>query len=350
MTGYKTQHSILNNSLDVNSSTVNEIGEMGSVAKIQRAMKPVSSRLSAYLVALRPWSFAASLVPVALGSCLAFKVLGTFNIWAFLTTCVTALSVHAAGNLVNTYYDFTKGVDSKDSDDVTLVGHVLTVNDIVTLGGIFYTVGCLGFLLLIHLSPSKMEHLALIYFGGLSSSFLYTGGLALKYIALGDITVFFTFGPLTVLFAYLAQGGSLSALPLLYAIPLALNTACILHANNTRDMESDKAAGIVTLAIILGPTGSYLLFVFLLFIPYIMLIPVVVNYSKWFILPLLSIFPTFNHERAFRQKLYVKLPNKLAKLNLQLGMFFVLALYLTATSKLPLFMLISGNGTESPKR
>lgn len=66
------------------------------------------SKLSPYLIALRPWSFTVSLGPVALGSCLAYKSLGVFNAWIFGVTCICALSVHAAGNLVNTYVDFTK--------------------------------------------------------------------------------------------------------------------------------------------------------------------------------------------------------------------------------------------------
>ena len=68
----------------------------------------IVSKLSPYLVALRPWSFPASLGPVALGTCLAFKSLSMFNVWIYIATNVCALSVHAAGNLVNTYVDFTR--------------------------------------------------------------------------------------------------------------------------------------------------------------------------------------------------------------------------------------------------
>jgi len=68
----------------------------------------VVSKLSPYLIALRPWSFTVSLGPVALGTCLAFKSLSVFNFWIYIATNICALSVHAAGNLVNTYIDFTR--------------------------------------------------------------------------------------------------------------------------------------------------------------------------------------------------------------------------------------------------
>ena len=91
---------------------------------------------------------------------------------------------------------------------------------------------------------------------------MYTGGIGFKYMALGDLIIIITFGPVTVLFAYISQIGSVSSdqsfliqvilKPLLYAIPLALNTEAILHSNNARDHDEDKKSGIITLAIYLG--------------------------------------------------------------------------------------------------
>lgn len=299
------------------------------------------SRLSAYVVALRPWSFSASLTPVALGSCLAYKATGQFNIWIFVVTCLTALSVHAAGNLVNTYFDYVRGVDSKKSDDRTLVDDILSPNDVSTLGAVFYLIGCVGFLGLVLMSPAKMEHLALIYFGGLSSSFLYTGGLGLKYLALGDIVIFLTFGPVTVLFAYLSQSGSLALIPLAYAIPLALNTEAILHSNNTRDMKTDSDAGIVTLAIMIGQTGSYILFVFLLFSPYIMFAVLAVNFTPLFILPVATIFTAFGFERTFRQGVLDNMPTNIALLNLQMGLLYVAACCFAQSDQMPGLALLN---------
>ena len=89
---------------------------------------------------------------------------------------VAVLAVHGAGNLVNTYYDFSKGIDHKKSDDRTLVDRILEPQDVVRFGVFLYTLGCVCAACLYYLSPLKLEHLALIYFGGLSGSFLYTGG------------------------------------------------------------------------------------------------------------------------------------------------------------------------------
>ena len=291
-----------------------------------------ASKMTPYLVALRPWSFTASLCPVGLGSCLAYKAHGTFNIWIFITTCICALSVHAAGNLVNTYFDYVKGVDNKKSEDRILVDHILRPNDVVTMGAFSYFIGCIGCMILSYISPSPMEHIALVYFGGLSGSFLYTGGLGLKYIALGDIAIFLTFGPITVLFAYISQGGKLSISPLLYAIPLALNAEAILHANNTRDIEVDKETGIITLAIMLGKGGSYVLFVLLLFSPYLSFVYLAVNVSSWFFLPLVTVFSAFSVERQFRHGNLERMPHTIAKLNLIIALCYICACLFTDAS------------------
>lgn len=144
--------------------------------RMSRVASDVRQKCAAYVLALRPWSFSASLTPVALGSALAYKLDGSVDLVVLMVCAVTVLVVHGAGNLVNTYYDFSKGIDHKKSDDRTLVDEILAPQDVVMFGALLYSLGCLCVTLLYFLSTLRLEHLALIYFGGLSSSFLYTGG------------------------------------------------------------------------------------------------------------------------------------------------------------------------------
>jgi len=59
--------------------------------------------LENYLLAVRPWSFSASMMPVLLGSALAYSSLHTMSFLVLFLTCISALCVHAAANLFNTY-------------------------------------------------------------------------------------------------------------------------------------------------------------------------------------------------------------------------------------------------------
>jgi 1,4-dihydroxy-2-naphthoate octaprenyltransferase len=316
-------------------------GEVNNVQKDNSTVndKPKLMKLSSYVLALRPWSLSASLMPTLLGSAIAYKCSGNISDFSWLIllfTLFTVVSVHGAGNVVNTYFDYIKGIDGRKSDDRTLVDHILSKDEVVTLGAMLYAAGCLGFTFLAGISPAKLEHLALVYFGGLSSSFLYTGGIGLKYIALGDVLILIIFGPISVLFAYMSQTGHVQWTTIYYAIPLALNTEAILHSNNTRDMESDRHVGIVTLAILIGHTASHVLYAFLLFTPYILFVVLGVRHTAWFLLPLITLPEAFRIEKQFRRPDTIQnVPKQTAKLNLFHGFLYVLACSLADTEHLP---------------
>ncbi|CAD7080055.1 unnamed protein product [Hermetia illucens] len=296
----------------------------------KREQEPAAlMKLKTYLLALRPWSLSGSLMPTLLGTAIAHRSGSTydFNILIFLLTIFCVVTVHCAGNVVNTYFDFVKGIDNRKSDDRTLVDHILSKDEVVSLGALLYLAGCVGFVFLAILSPAKMEHLALVYFGGLSSSFLYTGGIGFKYIALGDVLILIIFGPLSVLFAFMGQTGHVDWSTIYYAIPLAMNTEAILHSNNTRDAENDKKAGIVTVAILIGRTASHVLYALLLFTPYSVFVVLAVKYSVWFLLPLVTLPQAFQIEKQFRNETTMQgVPRQTARLNFFFGILYVVAL------------------------
>ncbi|NJL94797.1 MAG: ABC transporter permease subunit, partial [Anaerolineae bacterium] len=64
-----------------------------------------------YWRALRPWSFAATYVPVLVGSAVAAHQVERFDFVHFLLALMGALTFHAGTNLTNDYYDYIKGTD-----------------------------------------------------------------------------------------------------------------------------------------------------------------------------------------------------------------------------------------------
>lgn len=101
---------------------------------LQRKEHPsaVFMKIKTYLLAVRPWSLSASLVPTLLGSALAYRGTYDFNLFTFILTIFTVITVHGAGNVVNTYYDYVKGIDNRKSDDRTLVDHILSKDEVST--------------------------------------------------------------------------------------------------------------------------------------------------------------------------------------------------------------------------
>src|SRR4051812_40240984 len=73
----------------------------------------VNDSLRLWLRATRPFSFTASVVPVLVGSFLAFQ--NDVHPLRFVLALLGAVLIHAGTNLVNDYYDHVKGADGPHS-------------------------------------------------------------------------------------------------------------------------------------------------------------------------------------------------------------------------------------------
>ena len=92
---------------------------------------------------------------------------------------------------------------------------------------------------------------------GLLGGYFYTAKpVGLKYLALGDLSVFVLMGPLMVVGAYLVMTGEYHHRVLLVSLPIGCLVTAILHANNTRDILHDRQAKVRTMANLLGHRGA----------------------------------------------------------------------------------------------
>lgn len=108
--------------------------------------------------------------------------------------------------------------DPDTIDDRTLIEGLLQPNDVVRLGLILYAIGTISFLLLTHFSPAKEPYLAIIFFGALPLSFLYTGGIGNHFILPKQSSFLRIFQVLNtsllVMFSFFSHSGrSLSSIP-----------------------------------------------------------------------------------------------------------------------------------------
>ncbi|VEN56129.1 unnamed protein product [Callosobruchus maculatus] len=154
---WKTHYEIMTEKLTTIQEKLVTNGEINAGEPSQTRTKSGLMKLSSYVLALRPWSLSGSLMPTLLGSTIAYKCSGNpdFNYITLLLTVLTVVSVHGAGNVVNTYFDYVKGIDNRKSDDRILVDHILTKDEVVSLGALLYFAGCVGFILLATISPAK---------------------------------------------------------------------------------------------------------------------------------------------------------------------------------------------------
>jgi 1,4-dihydroxy-2-naphthoate octaprenyltransferase len=257
------------------------------MSEVNRSTPAAPSGLKLWLMAIRAFSFPASVIPVLYGSVLAIILHPEikFNFLLFVLTLLGAVFVHIGTNLINDIYDYKKGLDREDKEkgiphggsmvlsmkfmsvEKMWVGAVISLLIASAIGVFLYTV-----------CGKMIMYLALF---GLLSAILYTATpAALKYKALGDIQVLLSMGTGITFGAYLVQVLSnhvaFSWLPVLFSIPIGLLIDAILHANNIRDIESDAAFGVKTIPILIGINASKIFYYFLIFGAYISVIIFVV--------------------------------------------------------------------------
>jgi 1,4-dihydroxy-2-naphthoate octaprenyltransferase len=220
------------------------------------------SRARVWYLAARPPTLPAAVVPVLVGTAVGVSE-ASFRPLVFLAALIASLLIQIATNFANDLSDFHKGADNE-----TRVGPLrVAQSGLITPGdlkrGIVVTFGL-----------AMLVGLYLIYIGGwpilliglfsILSGLAYTGGpWPLGYHGLGDLFVFIFFGVIAVTGSAYLQTGDVTALALAASVPVGLLVTNILVINNLRDVETDRAAGKHTLAVLLGAStvrGQYLLF------------------------------------------------------------------------------------------
>ena len=206
-------------------------------------------------LAVRPFSFTASVTPVVLGGVLAAYD-GAWNWLLFAITLVGSVLIHAGTNLINDYYDWKKGADTPESlgPNRALKEGMLTPKQVFWGGVICFA---LGSMLGIYLVATRgMFILYLGIFSVLAGWFYTAGPAAFAYTGLGEIVVFVFMGPVMVLGSYFVMTQTVSPAVVWISAPVGLLVAAILHANNMRDLDADRAKNKRTLANILGRNAS----------------------------------------------------------------------------------------------
>lgn len=207
--------------------------------------------ISSWVLAVRPKTLPAAIVPVCLGSALAWSA-GAFE-WTPALLCLSfAVLIQIGTNFANDYFDFIKGTDTSER-----IGPMRVVAAGLIKPRVMWRAT------LIVLSIATLIGLSLIAFGGwwllllgalsVVCAVAYTGGpYPLAYLGLGDIFVFIFFGLVAVVFTFFIQTGSFSWASFWVGAGVGALTTNILVVNNYRDIKTDAPSGKKTLAVRFG--------------------------------------------------------------------------------------------------
>lgn len=214
-------------------------------------------KVGLWIKAMRAPFFTASLVPVLVGSMVAYRQ-GEFSFWLFLVCLVSTVAIQAGTNMTNDYFDHVSTDDEINQFPTPFSGgsrmiqeKLLTPRQVLTAAFVAFAIAFVAGMYLVLTRGLPLLALGLT---GIALGYFYTAlPLQLGYRGVGEMLVGILLGPLAVLAAYYVQMQQFSASALWASLPVGLLVATILYINEFPDYDADKAVGKNHLIVLLGP-------------------------------------------------------------------------------------------------
>jgi len=248
------------------------------------------SKFESWVLASRPRTLLAAVVPVMVGSALAISQ-NKFTLILSLIALICSILIQVGTNFTNDLYDYLKGTDKEDriGPRRVLVSGLISKSE-MKIGII--TVFGFAFLLGLYLVYAAGIVILIIGVVSITAGLAYTAGpYPLAYNGLGDVFVFAFFGIVGTTGTYFLHLHEFSLLSLLASVPAGALITNILVVNNYRDIEEDREANKYTLAVKLGKKFTRFQFINSITISYLILFIIYFKYdfTYWIFLPLISL-------------------------------------------------------------
>jgi 1,4-dihydroxy-2-naphthoate octaprenyltransferase len=221
---------------------------------------PALSPSRVWWSAVRPATLAASVAPVLVGTAIAVHQGGP-RLGAGLLALLVAIAMQVGVNFANDYSDHVRGADSPGR-----VGPLRAASSGVVEPAAVRRAAIAAFAVAaaagLVLSLTTDWRLLVVGVACLLAGWLYTGGpRPYGYLGLGEVFVFVFFGLVATLGTVYVETLRITPLAVLMACAMGCFATAILVLNNLRDLDTDAAAGKLTLATRIGraPTRTLLL-------------------------------------------------------------------------------------------
>lgn len=208
--------------------------------------------MNPWLLAARPKTLSAAVVPVMVGSALAADEPTGVSWWVFACALGGAVLIQIATNFINDALDFKKGADTGERLGplrVTQAGLLSASTVMAAAWGALFLAAMLGIPLLYRGGwPMLIVGLASI-----GAAYAYTGGpYPLAYHGLGELFVIGFFGLVAVGGTFYAHTLQLTQSALVAGVAVGCLAAVLIVINNLRDVEGDRRSQKKTLAVRFG--------------------------------------------------------------------------------------------------
>jgi len=239
-----------------------------------------------WLLAARPKTLSASVVPVLVGTALAHPVLH----WpSFACALFGAVFIQIGTNLVNDAIDFRRGADTAARLGplrVTQAG-LLTANTVLLGATLCFTLAALCGIPLIVRGGWPI---VIVGITSIVAAYAYTGGpYPLAYHGLGELFVIIFFGFVAVVGSYYVQRLTTERSAWIAGLAVGCLAVTLLAVNNLRDIEVDRASTKRTLAVRFGERFALFEVGLCAILPFACAVAIASIRGLWLLLPLLAL-------------------------------------------------------------
>jgi 2-carboxy-1,4-naphthoquinone phytyltransferase len=193
-----------------------------------------------WMAAIKPPMYSVAIMPIWVGTAVAFAETKIFNAVVFSTFVAAAILILAWENISNDVFDSETGIDqNKHHSLVNLTGNKPLI---FWIGNLCLGLGLLGILAIAFWQHDLTVIGIILLCCGLG--YTYQGPpFRLGYQGLGEIICFFAFGPLAVEAAYYSQTQTWSITSLAASVIVGIATTLILFCSHFHQVKDDIAAG-----------------------------------------------------------------------------------------------------------
>jgi 1,4-dihydroxy-2-naphthoate octaprenyltransferase len=245
------------------------------------------------------------IVPILIGAAGAWYQNEIFNPLYLILALIGAVLLHLASNTIDDVFDYSAGVD-KVSDELfppDFPGWKVIPRGVITSKlARNYSYIMFGIAILIGIYFTLVVgYWALVLAGlGIFFGYFYTGPplmLDFRGKALGELSIFMSFGIIPTLGSFYVQTGQLSIFAIFVSIPAGILTTTVLMNHNQIFFEPYTKTGKRTLTIVLGRERALYTTIFLTALAY----AVVISLSLLQITPITSLLVLFAVPLTLRQ-------------------------------------------------
>jgi 1,4-dihydroxy-2-naphthoate octaprenyltransferase len=246
--------------------------------------------MKAWLLAARPKTLSAAIVPVLVGSALAAHEPPAVTWWIFLCALLGSICIQIATNFINDALDFKKGTDTGERLGPTRVTQagLLSADAVMRGAWVALVLAALCGIPLLYRCGWPMLVVGLLSIG---AAYAYTGGpYPLAYHGLGELFVIAFFGFVAVGGTFYAHSLQLTPSALLAGFAVGSLATVLLVINNLRDVDGDRRNNKRTLVVRFGETFARIEIVFFALAPFAIVVALAwMRNQRWLLLTLVAL-------------------------------------------------------------